>query len=318
MFKIRHTMPNTMIAAHFAALLLIGQGAIAAGNDRVLYQDAQDYVKIVRQDERSIPNEHPFSIGEEEIISLLSPLTYKKKSFLGIGGGGREPIFERRQLERLSVYLSQGLKAANRYQDVVFAISGSKKKLMGSETLVTSGRIFISAGQLNIIFGYIDLDYDAYLDSKDHIAYIERGRSGENTAHYREVTAELTRAHPVEAGQRKSGRSKVEVSSNGGQLVSAKRKDWLMITLGERTVADKAAMEQIQQANDSVEQIRARHEGKFRDDSQYQSARQPVRQEFKDTKTLDERLEKLKELREKELIDDATYQKKLEDLMSEL
>ncbi len=70
-----------MIAAHFAALLLIGQGAIAAGNDRVLYQDAQDYVKIVRQDERSIPNEHPFSIGEEEIISLLSPLTYKKKSF---------------------------------------------------------------------------------------------------------------------------------------------------------------------------------------------------------------------------------------------
>lgn len=316
MLKKKNAMPDKLIVACVIAMLFISQAALAA-NKRVLYKGKVDYVRIDEQDDQNIPNDHPFPISAKELVELLSPLTYKKKSFMNLGSGN-EPIFERRQLEKLSGHLSQGLKVAGRNQDIIFAMSGNKKEFIGTTSLVTSGRVFVKDGHLNIIFGRIDLDYDAYINERDHYAYIERQRAGENTELYRVLTAKVMRAFPVEPGNRKNdaAQESVKIGSRGGRPMQARRDGWVMISLPERKGSDLAEIEKIRQTRSEADSIRARHEGKFREQPGQQVYQ--ARPAYKDTMTIDERLSKLKELLEKGLIDEATYQKKRDQILSEL
>ena len=326
MLKIMNTLSHRIIIAACATtMFVISQGTQATDYQKFLYQGDTDYVKIVDQDERGIPNDHPFVISAKELVSVLSPLTYKKKAFLGLGSDN-EPIFERQQLEKLSGYLSEGLKTASRRQDIIFVMTGRKGDLIGTKSLVTSGRVFITSNQLNIIFGHIDLDYEAYIDNIDHYMYIERKKAGEGTERYRELTTEVKKNYPIKPGYRKKEGTLGTVNiSAGGQPVKTERNGWVAITLQARSAADIAEREQMRQADQKLEEIRARHEGKFREGARYEDyqsapapAPAPARPAYKETMTIDQRLSKLKELREKDLIDEATYQKKLEEIMSEL
>lgn len=300
--------------------------AVAKSWERDLYSEGFDYIKVVDQDEWDVPNNHPFPITERELRDILSSVRYERSGFLGLGGS-EAPVFNSEQLNLLSKQVLRGLQIARDREDVVFALFGEKDDLIGSKFLVTSGRIFIRDGKLNIIFGKVDHDYQVDLDREDHMQYVWRLQRGERGLRSGELSTEYVDLNPVEPGFRK------EVGDLEGAKVMAplgkaygKREDWLVFDLAPRTEQDFAMLRaQVETATD-LDSVAARHEKKTRE---LRAGEDPLRNRQASTQPaaaaatppamdIEARLAKLKKLKDQGLIDNATYQQKMQEIVGDL
>ena len=136
---------------------------IVLGQDgRTLWQARLQYIKIVDSDKPGIANEHPEAISSEQLRTVLSSLYVSEKSLFG---DKQSPVFSPAELQVLSAAIPNGFSQAGPEEDITFVTIGSHKGTISTESKTTTGRMFVSGGRLNIVFGLI---HELYRD-KDPI-----------------------------------------------------------------------------------------------------------------------------------------------------
>jgi Short C-terminal domain len=144
-----------VLAVGFSACA--GTGATKPGD---LYRSGASYVRLVPIEPGAPANSHPFGISTGELTRLLNRLDVS-----GAGAGRSVPVFQKEELDTIVPPLVSALSKADRQQDVTFAVIGHPG-LLGpySARSITTGRLFVSDGALNLIFGVVQepLDIDVF------------------------------------------------------------------------------------------------------------------------------------------------------------
>jgi hypothetical protein len=189
---------------------------IVLGQDgRTLWEARLQYVKIVDRDKPGIANEHPESITSDELRTVFSSLYVSQKSLFG---ETQSPVFSSAELQVLSATIPNGLSQAGPEEDITFVTIGTHKGTIAKERKTTTGRVFMSGGRLNIVFGLV---HEIYRD-KDPITNQPIDR----------------RLHPLLPGSRKfDANSGIRVALDEGQAhyvdpeTGEERSDWIIIDI---------------------------------------------------------------------------------------
>lgn len=182
---------------------------------RTLWQAGLQFIKIVDRDKPGIANEHPESITSDQMRTVLSSLYVSER---GIFGEKQLPVFSPAELQVLSAAVPNGLSQAGPDEDITFVTIGQHKGTIAKERKTTTGRMFISGGRLNIVFGLI---HEIYRD-KDPITNQPIDR----------------RLHPLLPGSRKfDSAPAIRVALDEGQShyvepeAGDERSDWIIIDI---------------------------------------------------------------------------------------
>lgn len=139
-----------------ATLILGGSGA-ALGADKLWSKDDQ-FVRLEAAPSTAAPNQHPTEMSAAHIAELLGSLRahYRKQPEDAL------TVFSSDEVQILSQALAEGLRRASPQQDVVFNTRGSHSMSAGGflrKQRTNAGRAFVSNGTLNVIFGEMLMDY---------------------------------------------------------------------------------------------------------------------------------------------------------------
>ena len=115
--------------------------------NKFFYKSGYQRVQLDVENENS-KNIHPIKINPLKIEGALKLIVTK-------WGPKSEPLFQKEKYLPYSVAISEALAEAKSNEDVVFTVEGWYRKKTLSENRVTSGRIFYNKNGLNIIFGSI-------------------------------------------------------------------------------------------------------------------------------------------------------------------
>lgn len=178
-------------------------------------QRGLQYVKIVDRDIAGPANEHPTVITAEELRTVLGSLYVNKR----VGLTKKDlPVFSLAELQILGTAVANGLSQAQQNEDINFVVNGKHRGLISKETRTNTGRIFISNGRLNIIFGLIHEEFR----TKDKQTAQEIDR----------------RLHPLTPGKRKAdSKPSTRVAVDKGQAyyvdpkTDKERTDWLILDI---------------------------------------------------------------------------------------
>jgi len=272
------------------------------------------YFKYTQQDETKYgKNDHPVELDAITINNALKSLEFTEKSFLS-----RERIrvvFSVSQINLLSKQLEKGLKNAKPGQDIIFVMEGGSRKLiLLNEKNFVAGRVFYKEGKLNIILGEYDMARnDAFESAYDPsgraaVPYsFNHGRRSKGTNHFK---GSIIAVPGVE-------------NKNFGKKL---RKDWLMIDV---EIASKAYLTALNERNnpsvkqDRQIQIEAAKLSRERREMRAEMAR--MRKEMQEhspettsTKSPEERIATLEQLREKELITQEEYDSRREEILNDI
>jgi hypothetical protein len=130
--------------------ILLGQD----GN--TLWETGLQYVKVVNRDVAGGANEHPESLSSDQMRTVLSSLYVVEEKLFKTT---EVPLFARSELQVLSTALSSGFGQAQPNEDINFVSIGTHAGSIAKEKKTTTGRVFISDGRLNIIFGIVHETY---------------------------------------------------------------------------------------------------------------------------------------------------------------
>jgi hypothetical protein len=191
---------------------------------RTLWESGLQYVKIVDRDVAGVANEHPAIISSDELKTVLSSIYVNER--IGLKKVDN-PLFSASELPILSAAIASGLSQADSSEDINFVSIGTHPSALAKERKTNTGRIFISGGRLNIVFGKV---HELYRD-KDPLTNQEIDR----------------RVNPLKPGTRKS-----ESDDMSGRIVLDKgqslfldpetgkeRKDWIVIDIATVLAAAK-------------------------------------------------------------------------------
>ena len=116
-------------------------------DNKFYYKNGYQRVQLHSENE-TIRNIHPVKISPLRVEGALKLILTKY-------GPKAESLFQDEKLLPYSIAISEALEEARPHQDVVFTQEGWYKKKSLSNNLVTSGRIFYNKNGLNIIFGSV-------------------------------------------------------------------------------------------------------------------------------------------------------------------
>lgn len=282
--------------------------------DSILWEgDDQAILLVSQDDEAALPNDHPLAMAPDDIESMLSGLRLRYAD--------QEPeatpvaVFTREQIEILGEAVASGLARARPSQDITFSVIGSHRLSLGAfarRNRLTAGRLFHRDGRLNVIFGEIQSPY-----RKKNV--------------YGQVDEDF---YPREYGSRVSAEEHdaILVTSASASLHRGQdgvRGDWVVIdpdlASAEPTpspspvevTAPVASEPEPSPAESPPAAAPASPAPALRDTSEQpeESARQP---KSDDTNDIEQRLETLRRLREKGLISEEAYRKKMDDILEDL
>lgn len=139
----------------------------AAAERRLLWQSRSQFVALEPQDAGvtgpAPPNEHPATVTGEQLATQLAALQFRATEH-----AATEPLFNRETLEILVPQLLLGLRQATPGEDLTFAVISLHEALYGlaREPRVTTGRVFITDGRLNLIVGLVRQDVNEMEDRR--------------------------------------------------------------------------------------------------------------------------------------------------------
>jgi hypothetical protein len=123
---------------------------------RTIWESNLEYVKIVDKDVPGVANDHPASISQETMREVLGYLYASRRILMS---DKQMPLFAASELSVLSQALSSGLSQAGSDEDVNFVTIGMHRATLTKEPATNTGRVFMSNGRLNIIFGMLQEEY---------------------------------------------------------------------------------------------------------------------------------------------------------------
>jgi hypothetical protein len=123
---------------------------------KVISQREFGYVRTEHIEKGAPPNDHPYNITGESLKQQLAGLMTKPKR-----DGKYEAIFNDEELDEIAEPIATALRAVNPREDVTFAVSGQHNgsSWLASRT-VSTGRLFVKDGAINIIFNEIRGDFE--------------------------------------------------------------------------------------------------------------------------------------------------------------
>jgi hypothetical protein len=278
---------------------------VHARSDTVIWEGDDQAVLLAPQDgEAAPPNDHPVTIAPQVIEVMLAGLRLRYSD--------QEPdtppvsVFNEDQVAILGKALSEGLASAGPSQDVTFSIIGAHRLSPGAfarRNRLTAGRVFFHEGKLNVIFGEIQSPY-----RKKNIY----GRIDEDF-------------YPRRYGGREAGEDHeaVLVASTAASLHSTPegpRSDWVAFD-PEPARADEARG--IHRPLQAVPPARAAQPTPppAEKPGSVSAGSSPQSMQHADAGgggAVENRLETLKRLREKNLISEEAYRKRVDEILKEL
>jgi len=271
------------------------------------------YIKIDSQGKGTKQeNSHPVTLDAETIDSSLRLLKIWDKGFYEEGDAER--VFSIDQSRLLGKHISEGLKKAKPNEDIIFALASMKKGSLGTrEPKFIGGRIFYLDNTLNIIIG----DYNRPRDKGMEAAV---GASGVTEIKYYIKTG--SRDKPS-----KFNKHIIQVDGISHVTVNSRtRKDWFAINLDKTKIVVANLKELKRRGSKEYKQEKlfkdeAAKLAKERREMRLEMAR--LRKEMESNskgveENVEDRLKKLKELMDKELISKEEYDKRRVEILNEI
>ncbi len=273
--------------------------------EKTIWHSREQNVRIVRQDTARgagfSQNDHPILLEPGQVRSALASLEVTLQP-----GSKPVPVFTKPELDSLTDKLGQALAEAGPGQDVTFVVIGDRKALYGlaKQRKVTTGRVFYRDGKLNIIFGRVVDEIKEHTDP---------------------------RLEPMEPGSRSRAVSHEWVLEEepdmqfyaGGDMI---RNDWVMLDLAAMAAHEALGIKPAKTGRVAAEtpatvpqRVRTPQETGPAQAPVYQvPAVGQIPQAGKASKTIEERLLMLNDLKKKNLITDEEYKKKRADILNDL
>lgn len=284
----------------------------------VLWSGNDQWVKIEPQDDpTALPNDHPAQLGTEAISNALGALQIRIVDS-DTGTETQRSVFTREELGILAPQVASGLAKAGPRQDVTFSTIGSHALAAGGlmkDPGVNAGRVFYEDGKLNVIFGELQSNY-----RKKNVY----GQRSEDFSPRRQGS----RSKATKQKWTLAARPGVEIHSTSDGGI---RNDWVAI---DTAVAGSKALAAPQPSEAPPRQAASAPVATAPVPSPPGSVAVPL--PLPDTATapaaatepaaktgtsnadLEQRLQKLKDLKDKGLISEEAYNSKVQELLSEL
>lgn len=144
-----HSLKTLMIPLTILLLTSIAPVPGTAAERQMLWESREQFVALEPRETEG-NNNHPTEIDQNRLRVQLGALrlqpTANEKAI---------PLFTNDSLTSLVEHLQQGLRQASPRQDVTFAVIGLHDALYGlaKQPQVTTGRLFVQNGRLNLIVG---------------------------------------------------------------------------------------------------------------------------------------------------------------------
>jgi hypothetical protein len=273
--------------------------------DRTIWHSREQNVRIEKQDGMKggmiAQNDHPIMLEPGQIRSALASLEVRLTQ-----ADKPVPVFTGPELDVLGKQLSEGLVQAGPDEDVTFVVVGQRRAVYGlaKQRKVTSGRVFYKEGKLNIIFGSMVDDLKEHTDPR-----LEPHTPG-------------SRTRPASHAWILEDEPDMQFYAGGDMI----RSDWLMLDLASMAAHEalgvkpaKTGRTVSQTPASAPERVSAPQEAGQVQAPAYQApAVTQIPQTGKASKTIEERLQILNDLKNKKLITDEEYKAKRANILNDL
>jgi hypothetical protein len=162
-FVVLSVAAGTFLLAAFCLFPASGHAA----ERQMLWQSREQFVALEPRDNTVTgppeQNGHPATLTIDQLTTLLAAV-----QFTAGKNTAAEPLFTGQALETLTPQLVLGLQKATPGEDLTFAIISLHRALLGlaKEPRVTTGRLFIRDGKLNLIVGLAQRDVNEREDRR--------------------------------------------------------------------------------------------------------------------------------------------------------
>jgi len=265
----------------------------------VLWSGNDQWVKVEPQDDpAALPNDHPVQLGTEVITNALGALQIRLVDS-DTGTEMQRSVFTRNELGILAPQVASGFAKAGPRQDVTFSTIGSHPRAAGGlmkDPGVNAGRVFYENGKLNVIFGELQSNY-----RKKNVY----GQRSEDFSPRRQGS----RSKATKQKWTLAARPGVEIHSTSDGGI---RNDWVTIdaaVAGTQTLAAPQPSESPPRQAASAPVATA---------TAPTAATEPAPKTGTSNANLEQRLQRLKDLKEKGLISEEVYRARMQELLSEL
>ena len=167
MSKPKKFLANSFLRASHRVVSIIGLAIAGSACSQLMvnpesqvvsyqYRTEYGFVRIERIEPGAPDNAHPFSVSVDTLRQTLASLKVE-----GTTSRKAVPVFTGEELEEIVPHLAAALAKAGPKEDVTFAVTG-KHGAFGeySPRTVTTGRVFVHAALLNVIFGRVHETYE--------------------------------------------------------------------------------------------------------------------------------------------------------------
>jgi hypothetical protein len=154
---------DRLIHLAYAVLFLLLLASVSHASDvRKLWESRDQFVALERSG-TGIANDHPLELSPDRLTAILASIQVTTAD-------NRSPqqLITNQSIEALVPHLVQGFRQAEPGDDVTFAIIGLYTSAMGlaKSPKVTTGRAFYKGGRLNVIFGFVQKDFNERADRR--------------------------------------------------------------------------------------------------------------------------------------------------------
>jgi hypothetical protein len=278
------------------------------------------YIKTATQDKNKsgqyVPNQHPVNLSSSEIRNALNNIYVWNKSYFAgaLKENEAETVFSQEQARLLGNYLAVGLQKASPQEDFLFSLTRRKKGfLFTKDTTYTTGRAFYANDKLNIIIG----EFDRLGDKFKERAYASSGIS--------EIQYNFKHGKRAKRGDFK--KAIIVTDGLSTQTVNGKnRTDWFVVDVKLASAAYLAEQNSNSEITPGVNEEALRKEAarsaQERREMRLEMAR--MRKQMKQSQkvsepdSVEERLKKLDDLKQKKIITQEEYESKRQQILSEI
>lgn len=295
---------------------LVCMSVAHAASKSIIWESGDQIVRLAKQDDASAPpNDHPTTTTAGDVAAMLEGLRLRyADEEIDVTPVS---VFTKEEIDNLSKAVAKGLDRATSSQDVIFHVIGARQLSRGTfarRNRVSAGRVFYRDGNYNIIFGQIQTPHrKKNVYGQVDQDFYPRNYGSRTTAAKHDVvllTSSATRLNDGNDGVRGDW---IVIDSNatvtGGQRnadpdpdpTDARAPTQLPapVALAEAPPISKAT------ATESNESVL----------TQPQDLSAPA---TGSTTNVEQRLEALKRLRERELISEEVYQSKMKEILQDL
>jgi len=286
--------------------------------DEILWKSGKNlYIKLTEQGKsasgRPPPNDHPVDLDRNQVTDALNLMLIWNEDYIRTNEA--ISVFSTQQSRLLGEYIARGLRRAGPDEDIVFALARRERGFLSIEKVeYMAGRAFYLDERLNIIIG----DYAKFPDRFKERAYQSQGMGDEIQYYF---------THGRRA--KSSGFDERVIGKDGIQAHQG-RSDWYLINVDRASRTYLAEQRQKQERDRKGDADTAATEAYRREAARLARERREMRLEMarmrkkleearqSDNPSIEARLQRLEDLKNRDLITEEEYRQKRQSILDEL